>query len=175
MGERQRQLPGAKRSRLNERFPSLLPPITDRGVPRILRNTFESRASRLSSPTIFPLILRPGRAAQGHEKKKKRKKETRKREKERERKAGRMILGSSNLWTGLFIAPVGAGFTRSPITEIYGPPLHPALPSLPPSLSLSLSLDSSRVDPALDPTFSSRSTFDSDRRLDPRPERINAD
>lgn len=39
-----------------------------------------------------------------------------------------MILGSSNLWTGLFIAPVGAGFTRSPITEIYGPPLHPALP-----------------------------------------------
>lgn len=48
-----------------------------------------------------------------------------------------MILGSSNLWTGLFIAPVGAGFTRSPITEIYGPPLHPALPSLPPSLSLS--------------------------------------
>ena len=30
---------------------------------------------------------------------------------------------SSNLWTGLFIAPVGAGFTRSPITEIYDPSL----------------------------------------------------
>ena len=33
------------------------------------------------------------------------------------------LSGSSNLWTGLFIAPVGAGFTRSPITEIYDPPL----------------------------------------------------
>lgn len=36
-----------------------------------------------------------------------------------------VILGSSNLRTGLFIAPTGAGFTRSPITEIYGPPCPP--------------------------------------------------
>lgn len=88
--------------------------------------------SRLSSRTIFPMIL-SFVEPRGIKKREKEEKRTRKIEKEgsekgREKEGGRIILGSSNLWTGLFIAPVGAGFTRSPITEIYDPPLHPALP-----------------------------------------------
>lgn len=80
---------------------------------------YDSRC--FSSYVVFPVVL-----AQ-----KKRVKE-RQREKKREGQEEGVILGSSNLQTGLFIAPTGAGFTRSPITEIYGPPLpSPLFPLLP--------------------------------------------
>lgn len=98
-----------------------------------------------------------------------------------------VILGSSNLRTGLFIAPTGAGFTRSPITEIYGPPL-PSPVALSPRGTSSLSRRSPLFHslPSLSARFVSSLRSAAIRLADAarlrsaigrahRPERINAD
>lgn len=123
------------RRRLNERMgphlsrvPSFSPQrCRSWCVPRILRDTFvEDDSRRRLSSHSFPGRSRPKGTREGRG--------GWKTGEGRETKG--VILGSSNLRTGLFIAPTGAGFTRSPITEIYCPSLpSPSPPPSPPPAS----------------------------------------